>query len=180
MAETPVYKWRLPEGTDQPVVHVDMAELAGDIEATVSQSMQIMPGFPKQCGAPGTNISGWRGDSLYVTKYKVREGLFRYEFNGYLTRASSITVAAGAAQFSVANFLPEDVTPGGVFPAAFFVAPLQGLGGLAATLQALFSGRDFQYRASSTTSVITSPASGSATPASMGLAFSGYTAYGVS
>lgn len=178
MAETDIYKWRVPEGTDQPVVHVDMAELAEDIEGTVSQALQLVPGFPKQCGAPGANVSGWRGDSLYVTKYKVREGLFRYEFNGYLTRASSITVASGAAQVSVANFLPEDVAPGGVFPAAFAVLPLQGLGGLASTVQALFSGRDFQYRATSTTSIVTSPASGSATPASMGLAFSGYIAYG--
>ncbi len=178
MANSTRYGWRLPDATDAPVVHLDIPNLAADIEDTLYKTPQLVSGFPKLAAPTDTNVSGWRGNYLTIFKYKIADNLYKYEFSGYILRASSITIPANAAQVSYDNFLPADCIVGGVVPASFKNCPLQGLGGLSPFIQILFSGRALQVRASTATAIVTSPASGSSTPSSMGIAVENFVAYG--
>ncbi len=178
MANSARYGWRLPDATDKPVLHVDIPALASDIEDTLYKTPQLVAGFPKRCMDTDINVSGWRGYYLWIWKYKLADNLFKYEFTGYILRASQLTIPANAAQMSVANFLPADCVVSGITNATFMVAPLQGYGGLSAACQVLFTGRSFEVRASVATTIATSPASGSATPTSMGLSIANFIGYG--
>lgn len=155
MAETPLYKWRTPEGVAKPIVHVDMQNLANDIEATVRKAPQLLPGYPKVASlATGASpISGWVGSRLSVLKYKIADNLFKYEFNGYIERSTSITINGGAALTNVANFLSDDINITGLGVNVMFPCVLHGAGVINDS-QLLFAGRDLQIRNRSTVTYV--------------------------
>lgn len=169
MALSSIFGWRTPEGTAQPVVHVDMANLAADIEATVSKTRRLVAGFPKDAG-PAT-VSGWVVSNLTVYKWQLGTNHFEYEFTGYIGRSSSFTIPAGAgAEIAIANILDTDVNidggPAGV-PANYMMCTIQGGGSMYNGVQVEMVGRDLRIR--STGSV--------AMASTQNIAVNGYKAY---
>ena len=156
MASSDEYGWRLPDSTDQPVVHVDMANLAADIESTVLQTPKLMPGFPKPMMADSSVVvSGWKGYAVQILKYKLADNLYRFELDGPLLRDTNLTIAAGAGGITVSNILPADCViegiPGG--GSTYRVMPLTLNGQFSQNVQAIFRNRALTVRAVANTTI---------------------------
>lgn len=148
MATTSRFGWRTPDGPNSPAVHVDMATLANDIEATVGKTRILVSGFPKDAGPAVVN--GWVVSNMTVYKYQVGPDHYIYNFTGYLGRSSAITIAAGAGgEIIIPNILATDVNIDGgpnVTPGTYVPTVVQGGGSVFGGCQMMFVGRDIRIR----------------------------------
>lgn len=170
MAESERFGWRLPDGTSQPVVHVDMSNLAADIEDTMYKTPQLVAGFPKFAGP--SDVSGWKVNNLLtVYKWKLGENHFKYEFSGLLMRASTLTVSSGSGgTVTISNILDTDVNITGhpSTPNSLFVPTVcQGAGSVFGGVQVAFAGRNIQVRSTGGVTLSTS----------IGISINNYIAY---
>ncbi|QPX62573.1 minor tail protein [Arthrobacter phage Wollypog] len=156
MANSTRYGWRLPDATDQPVIHLDIPALAADIEDTLYKAPQLVTGFPK-IAAP-TTVGGWKGDRLICYKWKLGDNHFKYEFAGYIARSSNLTLTGNASATTIANFLDTDISINGgpaSVPNGYTPTILQGSGSMFMGIQFYFMSRDLLIRSTNNVSLNT-------------------------